>query len=282
MKQSLRRKIAIATWKAPGEGNIYGKLTVDASQILAYVAWLRRKSGEKVTLTSLVGKAVAEALKAVPSLNGYLRFGRYVPHETVDVSFLVAVDGGRNLAKAKISRLDEKSVLDAARELRRQASRLHAGEDEAFNKSMQPLKMLPSWAIRPLLQLSGFVSGSLGLSVPALGIEAFPFGVCVITNVGVFGLDEGFVPPVPFARVPVYVLIGRVRDAARVVDGKLSAQKQLTLTATVDHRYLDGAQAGDLARVLRDVLENPWQLEGMAGPPEEEPVPKARKARSSA
>jgi len=46
-------------------------------------------------------------------------------------------------------------------------------------------------------------------------------------------------------------------------------QKQLTLCATIDHRYLDGAQGGVLARVVRDVLENPWQLEGLEGPPAE-------------
>ncbi len=267
MGQSLRRKIAIATWSSPREGNIYGKLTVNADQILAYVEHLRATSGEKVTLTSLVGKAAALALRKVPSLNGYLRFGRYVPHDTVDISFLVSLQGGRNLAKAKLRRVDEKPVVAIARELRGAAKRLATGRDDAFNRSTAPLARLPSWAIRPLLQLSGYVTGALGLSVPALGLEAFPFGACIITNVGVFGLDEGFVPPVPFARVPVYLLIGALRDAARVVDGEVVVQKRLTLTATVDHRFIDGAQAGDLARVLRRVLENPWSLDGLDGPP---------------
>lgn len=30
----LRRKLAIATWASPREGNIYGKLTVDATERL--------------------------------------------------------------------------------------------------------------------------------------------------------------------------------------------------------------------------------------------------------
>ena len=76
-----------------------------------------------------------------------------------------------------------------------------------------------------------------------------------------FGLDEGFVPPTPFARVPVYVLIGALADRPAVVDGELTIRKQLTLTATIDHRFMDGFQGGVLARIVRDVLENPWQLD---------------------
>ena len=36
----------------------------------------------------------------------------------------------------------------------------------------------------------------------------------------------------------------------------------LTLTATVDHRFVDGYQLGTLAKVIRSVLTDPWQLEG--------------------
>lgn len=263
----LRRKLAIATWAAPREGNIYGKLTVDATEALAYVAWLRETTGEKVTITHLVGKACAMALKATPQLNGRIRLGSFVPHDTVDITFLVALEEGKNLAKAKIHRYDGKSVAEAAKELRELASRLHRGEDESFNKSMGPLKLLPSFLIRPLLKVTGYLTSILGVSVPALGLEPFPFGSCIVTNVGVFGLDEGFAPPTPFAHVPLYVLIGAVKEAPAVVDGEIVVRKQLTICATIDHRFMDGAQGGTLAQVVRDVLENPWPLEGREGPP---------------
>jgi pyruvate dehydrogenase E2 component (dihydrolipoamide acetyltransferase) len=266
---STRRKLAISTWDAPREGNIYGKLTVDATEALAYVAWLRQTSGEKVTITHLVGKACAEALARSPGLNGIIRFGRYVEKSTVDLSFLVALEDGKNLAKAKIDRFDTKSVVDVAKELRALADKLYRGEDREFNKSQGPLKLLPTWLIRPLLKVTGYLSSVLGLSVPALGLEAYPFGSLIITNVGVFGLDEGFAPPTPFAHVPVYVLVGALRDAPVVRDGAIVVRKQLTLCATIDHRYLDGAQGGVLAKVVRDILENPWQLEGLEGRPAE-------------
>jgi pyruvate dehydrogenase E2 component (dihydrolipoamide acetyltransferase) len=121
---------------------------------------------------------------------------------------------------------------------------------------------MPTWLIRPVVAVSGYLTGVLGISVPALGLEAFPFGACVITNVGVFGLDEGFAPPTPFAHAPVYVLMGAVKQAPHVVEGQVVARPLLTLCATIDHRYMDGAQGGVLAKVVRGVLEDPWSLPG--------------------
>lgn len=263
-----RRKLAIASWDAPREGNIYGKLTVDMEEALRYITWKREQSGEKVTLTHLCGKAVATALEAAPGLNGIIRLGTYVPHKTVDIAFLVALEEGRDLAKAKIVDMGSKKVEDITRELRELAQKLYAGKDENFKKSMDSVRLLPTWILKPLIKFTGYVGSVLGISIPALGIEAHPLGSCVITNVGVFGLDEGFAPPTPFAHAPVYVLLGAVKDAPAVREGELVVRKQMTICATIDHRYMDGAQGALLAKVTRRVLENPWELEGLQGRPE--------------
>src|SRR4051794_26360951 len=246
MQNPTRRKLAISTWSAPSEGNIYGKLTVDATQANAYVAWLRERSGEKISVGHLVGKACAAAMAKAPGLNGRLRFGKFIPHDTVDVTFLVALEGpgGGDLAKSKIERADGKSVADIARELRMRAERLRAGKDDDFEKSKGLLRVLPTWLIRPIVWLTGFITRSLGIGVGALGLERFPFGSLVITNVGIFGLDEGFAPPTPFARVPVLILVGAVRDRPAAVNGAVVIQPQLTINATIDHRFVDGAQLG--------------------------------------
>jgi pyruvate/2-oxoglutarate dehydrogenase complex dihydrolipoamide acyltransferase (E2) component len=268
-KMSTRRKLAIATWGNPSEGNIYGKLTLDATEALAYLDHLRQTTGEKVTITHLVGKACGEALKKAPTLNGFIRFGAFVPHESIDIAFLVALEEGKNLAKAKVCHVDQKSVTDIARELRELAKRLHDGRDAQFKKSQGPVASLPTWLIRPVLWTTGFLTSSLGVSVPPFGLEAFPFGSCIVTSVGMFGVDEGYAPPTPFARVPVYVLVGAVRDMPAAVDGQVVVRKQLTLTTTIDHRFVDGHQAGALARVVREIFEDPWkQLEGLPGRPD--------------
>lgn len=261
-KMSIRRKLAIASWGEPSEGNIYGKLTVDMTRSLRYLEELRGRSGEKVTVTHLVGKAIAEALRRAPTLNGRIRLGEYIPFDTVDIAFLVALEGGNDLAKAKVCDVDKKSIVELAHELADRTSRLRGGGDNDFEKSKGAVKALPTWMLRPVVAATGFLASSIGVTLKPLGIQPFPFGSCIITNVGMFGVDEAFVPPTPFARVPLYVLIGAVREHAVVKDGQIVAQKQLTITATIDHRFIDGAQLAVLAKTVRSVLEDPWQLDG--------------------
>ncbi len=258
---SLRRKLAIATWTAPREGNIFGKMTLDATNALRYLDEVRERTGEKVTITALVGRVVGEALKATPSLNGRILFGQYVPHANVDVSFLVSLEDGNDLAKAKVSDVDKKGVAEISKELTKRVSGLRDGKDPEFEKSKGVLRILPVFLLKPLLFLTGWLTGALGIGAKPFGLERFPFGAAIITNVGVFGLDEGFVPQTPFARVPLYVLVGAVRDGAAVVGGELVIHPQVTLCATLDHRFIDGAQIGTLAKVVRERFENPWSLE---------------------
>lgn len=259
---NLRRKLAIATWAAPREGNIFGKMTLDATKALQYLDEVRERTGEKVTITALVGRVVGEALKATPSLNGRIVLGRYIPHQSVDVSFLVSLEGGNDLAKAKVDDIDRKSVSDVHKELAARVSSLRGGKDPDFEKSKGVLRLLPVFLLKPLLFLTGWLTGALGVGARPLGLERFPFGAAIVTNVGVFGLDEGFVPQTPFARVPLYVLVGSVKEGATVVNGQLVIHSQVTLCATLDHRFVDGAQIGTMAKVVREKFENPWSLDG--------------------
>ena len=264
---TTRRKLAIATWSSPREGNIYGKVTVDATHALAWIDHLRQTTGEHVTITHFVGRAVGVALSQTPSLNGYIRLGRYIPHQRTSIAFLVSFEDGANLAKVKVDDIDQKSTADVAKELRTLAERLRGGRDEEFNKTQGPLRWLPIWFLKMLLWTVGWLTSSLGIGVPALGASAFPFGSCMITSVGMFGLDEGYAPPTPFARVPVLVLIGALRDTPVVQDGEIVVRKMLTLTATIDHRYMDGHQGGVLAKTIRDSFAAPWKLDGHDAPP---------------
>lgn len=266
-QMTVRRKLAIATWGPPREGNIYGKLTLDATNVKLWLEHVRQTTGEKVTITHFVGRVVGEALAQAPSLNGYLRLDRYIPHDSVNISYLVALEEGANLAKAKVDNIDKKSVSEIAAELRQLAVRLREGKDDDFKKAQEPLRIMPVWLIRKIVWLAGLLGSSFGMRIKALGVEPFQFGSAIITSVGMFGLDEGYAPPTPFARVPVLVVIGAMKDAPMAVDGELVIRPQLTITATIDHRFMDGYQGGVLARVVRKGFEEPWALEGLQAPP---------------
>jgi len=49
-------------------------------------------------MTHFVIKAVGQLLNECSDLNGKLTFGKFVPHDTADVSCLVDIEGGKDLA----------------------------------------------------------------------------------------------------------------------------------------------------------------------------------------
>jgi len=52
------------------------------------------------------------------------------------------------------------------------------------------------------------------------------------------------------------------KKKATVVDDKIVIQHQICLTATIDHRYVDGAQMAKMAKRLKAILEDPQLLDG--------------------
>ena len=257
-KMSARRRIAIASYKPPREGVIHGSVTMDCTNVVRYLEDVRTATGERVTITAFIGAVVGRALRAEPSLNGRIHFGRYIPYDRVNVAFLVQMDDGRNLAQVLVEDVDTLSPLEVFAALRAKASNLRSGMDDNFEKSMKLTGKLPTPILRRVLNFGGFVTSGLGK--PFAGQPAFPFGSAVITSVGMLGVDEAFAPPTPFLRVPMYVAIGTVRDMVFAEDGQPVVKPGLTMTATLDHRFVDGYQAAVVTKVVRACFDDPQSL----------------------
>lgn len=103
----------------------------------------------------------------------------------------------------------------------------------------------------------------MGLDLKAIGIEKFPFGGGIITNVGMFGVDEGYAPPTPFARVPIYLALPEIKPTPVVIDNQITIRPLLNIMATIDHRFVDGHRGAMIAKMLRHSLTNPWEMDGM-------------------
>ena len=57
------------------------------------------------------------------------------------------------------------------------------------------------------------------------------------------------------------VLVGEAAPAPVVVQGEVVARPMLTLTATFDHRYVDGLHAARFAAAVREYCANPARYE---------------------
>lgn len=188
--------------------------------------------------------------------------GRYYPAETVDIGCLVNIETkrGPDLGLTKLTRADQRSLPDIASELQSAAELLRAGKDDNHNKQKPALGWLPTFLLEPVILLTGWL-GSIGIAIPALGVKPFPFGTLYVTSIGMLGLDSAYVPFSPFARVPLLITIGAVAMKAAVDDvtGQVIAEKQLPLSLTVDHRFMDGAQGSRMLSDIKKMLQEPEQ-----------------------
>jgi pyruvate/2-oxoglutarate dehydrogenase complex dihydrolipoamide acyltransferase (E2) component len=251
------RKIAPAIWSDPRDPQIYGELELDATLVLGFIEDVRASSGAHVTVTHVVGRAVAHALALHPELNCTPARRRFVPRETVDISFVVAVDGGRDLSSVKVRNTDRKSVAEVAAELAERAARVRSGADAEFGRMKRTIERTPPLLLRLGLGFADWVTGDLRIDLRRFGLPRDAFGSAMVTSVGMFGVQRAYAPLSPFYRIPFIVLVSEIAERPVVVAGKVAARPTLSLTATMDHRYLDGAHAARLANAVREYLADP-------------------------
>ena len=81
----------------------------------------------------------------------------------------------------------------------------------------------------------------------------------MITNVGSLGLDDAYVPLVPYSRVlPTLLAVGRGHAAAARRRGQVRPV-MVSVNAAFDHGIVDGFHAATMSKVLRAWMEHPYE-----------------------
>lgn len=255
------RKLAGSTWRAPSDPQFFGDLDIDAAAMLETIETLRETTGVHVTMTHLAGRAVAHALVEVPALTVRLARGREHPRETTDVFFIVATEGGSELSGIKVERADQKNAVEIAQELARGQQGFSDGTDQAFGRAKHLLAVLPPRVLRHALRLSAWLTSDLDLDLPRLGMRRQSFGTAMVTSVGMWGIVRAYSPLASYYRVPVLVCVGAVTQRPVAISGRVVVRPMLTITATFDHRYVDGFQAARFSQAVQEYCAHPAAFE---------------------
>jgi pyruvate dehydrogenase E2 component (dihydrolipoamide acetyltransferase) len=262
------RKIAIGTWQTAYDPSIYGSMRIRMDKALKYIEDFRAATGKRITVTHLVTKALAEALKRCPDANGIMRWNRIYLRKTIDISVLVVIkdeEGGTgkvDLSAVKIEDADRLSLLDMAERFEKHVEKVRARKDPALEKTRQSMGMIPFLLMNAFLKLLSVLLYTLNLDLRWAGLPKDPFGSAIVTNIGSLGLDLGYVPLVPYGRCPILACPGVVREEPVVEDGKIVPGKLMDISATFDHRLIDGAHAASLAKTLREFFDDPVRAFG--------------------
>lgn len=257
------RKLAIGTWTTAYDPTVYGTLTVRMEKALEYIERFRQVHGVRLTVTHLVSKAVAEALRKCPDANAILRFNKIYLRKTVTISVLVVQtdqgDGKVDLTAAKIDHADSKSLLEMAKEMQDAIDKVRQRKDVALEKSKGTVQRIPFIFMNFFLKMLAFFMYTLNLDMSWAGMPKDAFGGATITNVGSLGLDVAYVPLVPYTRVPIFVAPGAVADEPVVEDGKVVPGKVMRINASFDHRFIDGMHAAVLSKTMKQMMEHPFE-----------------------
>lgn len=281
------RKIAMGMWDKPNDPTIYGRETVDVSNLIPYLERISEITDVEITPTAYCVKLMADILAEHPDLN-VLPIGNHIyQRESINVFCQVAIPndsaGSADLSGVTLRDADELDVVDIARILGSKASDVRDGRDVEMESSKSMVDYIPNGLLSVMLDVLDFLTFRVPVDLDMLGIRSDPFGSCMVTSVGQFDIEQGFAPLLPGSHCPLICLPGKVWDAPFVdEDGDVVARKAITMSCTFDHRCYDGLQIGYIVRGMRSRLMHPtdhfpepehWADESIeTGPPEDHEV----------
>ena len=261
-KLSSMRKLAIGTWRTTYDPSVYGSMSLRMDKTLAYLEDFRKKKNRKLTLSHILAKVMGMVLHEMPDANAILRFNRIYLRQDIGVFFQVAMQdpqtGELDLSGMVIRDTHTKSLVEIYDEFSERVEKVRSYKDENLEETRSIIKSLPHFLLHPFVDMLGFLSYTLNWDLSKLGIPKDALGSVMITNVGSLGLEEAYVPLVPYSRVPLLLALGKVRDEAVVIDKKIEILPMMRIFATFDHRLLDGAHAAKMSKLVTEYIENPY------------------------
>lgn len=178
-------------------------------------------AGGKLTLTVIILKVVASALKVFPKFNASLDWdkGEVVQKKYIHVG--VAVDTERGLLVPVVRDADQKNILQLSVELTELA-------EKARNKTVK--------------------------------LEEMQGGSFSITNLGGIGGTLHFSPLINAPEVAV-LGVGRSLIQPAWISDKWQPRKMMPLSLSYDHRLIDGADAARFLKWVADALTQPFLID---------------------
>jgi pyruvate dehydrogenase E2 component (dihydrolipoamide acetyltransferase) len=255
------RKIAIGTWRTTYDPQVYGTMVVRMEKALAFIEAYRERTSKRLTVTHVVAKAVAMAFAKMPDANAFLRFGRIYRRKRISVFLQVVMTdpntGKPDLSGVTLHDVDQMSLADIVEATEQRVEKVRKDEDPELARSRGMFSRIPGFLLFSILRLMSFFLYTLNLDLSWAGIPRDAFGSVMVTNIGSLGLEEAFAPLVPYSRVPMVVAAGKVTDEPVVENGAVVPGKLMRLSATFDHRILDGAHAAVLAKAVHEAFADP-------------------------
>jgi pyruvate/2-oxoglutarate dehydrogenase complex dihydrolipoamide acyltransferase (E2) component len=255
------RVLTSVIYRKPRDSKIFGSVEFDVTEVEAFIN-ARRQTGLKITLTHIFMLALARGIREeAPEINSYVRRGRIIQRNSVDISLTVLLGGGQQLTSVKIAGAERLSLRELSVRLQAEIQNARKGQGTEIKRVKNLVVRIP-WPLRQwVADLIRWLTVDWGIPLPFLGVSPESFGSFLLSNLGSIGLDVGYPALAPFSNVAMVVNQGSVSTKAVVVDGQIVPRRMITISAALDHRVVDAAQVGRLFNYVRRILKKPEVLE---------------------
>lgn len=254
------RKVASTIYKKPTDSKIFGMVELDVTELEKYVAQ-KRKEGVKTTLTYLLTLIVGRAIRQeAPELNTFVKRGKIIQRKQVDATVSVLLPGGQ-MGSVKVENADQLTTAEISEEIGNNIKNSRKGVENDTMQSKSMLAKLP-WPFRNwLFRLYRTITINWGISIPFLGLDSNSFGSYIISNIGTVGLDTGYGSLLPSSNISFVFILGSIDKKPVVVNDEIVIRRVMWLSATLDHRVVDGSHGGKLFRFIKQMAKNPEMLD---------------------
>ncbi|MBR06406.1 MAG: dehydrogenase [Rickettsiales bacterium] len=251
------RRVASTIYKKPVDSKLFGQSDLDVTALDEFISFKRRE-GVKITYTHIFTLLLARCLDTVtPEFNTYMRLGKVLPRETIDVMISVLKADGA-MGSVKVGNAHQKSLSDLDQILKTEIGAARKGDDTHHKASKNLLAKLP-WPLRSWF-FSFYKRIVVDWGVSLGGLSANNFGSVILTNIGSIGLDTGYPALMPSSNVALVFVLGGVKKKPVVVNDEIVIRNIMTVSVAIDHRMADASHGGKLLRYLKKAIQRPEEF----------------------
>lgn len=164
-----KRKAFICMWSSPSDPQIYGTQNLNINNLQTWLNDYSHKHGTQIGITIFFMKVFAELFAKFPNTNGNIIFGKFVPKNSVDISVMVATDGGKETDLITIKNCNHMSLEEISKKVNEEKQVIINKSDIANNRKLLIAKYLPTFILSPFVRIMSYLS-ICGLDLSWFGV----------------------------------------------------------------------------------------------------------------
>ena len=240
------------------ESVVFFEQELDLSLTLPWLKETGERLGHRLSLFPLLLLAISETLHERPRLNRFVSGQRLYQRDEVQISFAAkkSMDDAHPIATVKRTFPQGQSISEAVALLRGDIHAARSTELSPIDKELRIFLALP----RPLLAMATRFLKWLDFHnlAPAALLEGDPMYCSVfVANLGSVKLEAAYHHLYEYGNCPLFCVVGKTKQALRVVDGQPAVRDVAVLKWTLDERIEDGLYCTSSLELLRERMENP-------------------------